>query len=89
MLTCPTIDSFTPLLTSPTTERPITASNTILVKGLKECHTEYALKLFFTNKKKCGGGNITKIFIKKDNGYVTFADSKGNISIVTVTVLAS
>ena len=82
VLTCPTTDSITPLLTSSSTEPQITTSNTILVKGLKECHTELALKLFFTNKKKCGGGNITKIVVKKDNAYVTFADSKGNTYVL-------
>ena len=86
MLTGPTTNS---LLTSPTTEPQITASNTILVKGLKDCHTELVLKLFFTNKKKCGGGDVTKILLKKDNAYVTFADSKGMQSVNYYVILYS
>ena len=54
-----------------------TDTDTILVKGLKECHTESALKFFFTNKKKCGGGDVTKISINKESAYVSFADPKG------------
>ena len=57
-----------------------TDTDTILVKGLKECHTESALKLFFTNKKKCGGGDITKISINKESAYVSFADPKGRFA---------
>ena len=54
-----------------------TDTDTILVKGLKECHTESTLKFFFTNKKKCGGGDVTKISINKESAYVSFADPKG------------
>ena len=55
------------------------ATDTILVKGLKECHTESTLKFFFTNRKKCGGGDVTKIIINKESGYVSFADPKGSL----------
>ena len=55
-----------------------TDSDTILVKGLKDCHTESILKLFFTNEKKCGGGDFTKIIINKDIAYVSFVDPKGS-----------
>ena len=62
-------------------------SDTILVKGLKECHTESALKLFFTNKKKHGGGDITKIIINKESAYVSFVDPKGSYvaSMLSIT----
>ena len=62
----------------PATEPQVTTTtDTILVKGLTECHTESALKLFFTNKKKCGGGDVTKVVIKEESAYVSFADPKG------------
>ena len=54
----------------------VTTTDTILVKGLKGCHNESALRLFFTNKKKCGGGDVTKVDVKKEIAYVTFADEK-------------
>ena len=65
--------------TAPATEPQVSAvTDTILVKGLMECHTESALKLFFTNKKKCGGGDVTKIIIKEESAYISFADPKGS-----------
>ena len=63
------------LLLTPTSKSFVSqSSDTILVKGLKDCHTEVALSLFFTNKKKCGGGEVTKIIIREGSAYVTFAD---------------
>ena len=55
----------------------VTTADTILVKGLKDCHTESTLKLFFKNKKKCGGGDVTKIIMKQGSAYVSFTDPKG------------
>ena len=55
-----------------------TDSDTILVRGLKDCHTESTLNLYFTNEKKCGGGDVTKIIINKDSAYVSFVDPKGS-----------
>ena len=55
-----------------------TITSTILVEGLMEYHTESTLKLFFTNTKKCGGGNVTKVSMKEDSAYVSFADPKGS-----------
>ena len=57
----------------------VTTTDTILVKGLKDCHTESALRLFFTNKRKCGGGDVTNVDIKAEIAYVTFADQKGSV----------
>ena len=88
----PTANSFVPLITGPTIGPQITVSDTILVKGLKPCHTEAPLRLFFNNKKRCDGGGVTKIVLKKDKAYVTFADSRGkvakylNINMVAISV---
>ena len=78
----PTTKSVVPQVTT-------TDCDTILVKGLTDCHTESALKFFFTNKKKCGGGEVTKIVVKKDNAYITFADPKGTIFIYSLFVIIS
>ena len=62
--------------------------STILVKGLRDCHTESALRLFFSNKRKCGGGDITNVVIKKEIAYVTFADQKGSwLNIMTTAIV--
>ena len=52
--------------------------DTVLVKGLSHTHAESVLKLYFTNKKKCGGGDVTSIAIKGENAYVSFVDPNGN-----------
>ena len=63
------------MFSTPTSKSFVSQStDTILVKGLKDCHTKEALRLFFTNKKKCGGGDVTKIIIREGSAYVTFAD---------------
>lgn len=66
-------------ITKPLVPPQVIATCTILVKGLKDCHNESALRLFFTNKKKCAGGDITNVVIKKEIAYVTFADQKGRL----------
>ena len=59
----------------------VTTTDTILVKGLKGCYTASALRLFFTNKGKCGGGDVTNVVINKGIAYVTFADKKGSFVV--------
>ena len=56
-----------------------TPTSIIQVKGLEGCHNESALRMFFSNKKKCGGGDVTNVVIKKGITYVTFADQKGSL----------
>ena len=61
-------------ITKPLVPPQVIGTSTILVIGLKDCHTESALRLFFSNKRKCGGGDVTNVVIKKEIAYVTFAD---------------
>ena len=69
--------------TAPSTEPQVNAvTDTILVNGLMEGHTESALKLYFTSKKKCGGGDVTKVVIKEESAYVSFADPKGSQLVI-------
>ena len=46
-----------------TTELP-TVTDTVLVNGEVESVGEEALDLYFTNKKRCGGGEICSIVLK-------------------------
>ena len=57
---------------------PVYTSEVILVRGdIKEVGEE-ALELFFTNNKKCGGGEIVDIKIENDNEVIiTFQDPAG------------
>jgi len=58
----------------------ITASDvmdTVLVKGLSTTHNESVLKLYFTNKKKSGGGDVTSVILTEAQAYITFVDSNG------------
>ena len=57
---------------------PLDVMDTVLVKGLSTAHSESVLKLYFTNKKKCDGGDLTSIAIKGGIAYVSFADPNGN-----------
>ena len=68
-------------------ESQVTATDTIVVKGLKDCHNEVTLKLFFSNKKKCGGGDVNKIVFKKESAYVTFVDPTGNLLYIMNHIL--
>ena len=51
--------------------------DTILVKGEVVSVGQGALKLHFTNKKKCGGGEIANMLLKDDQATITFCDSTG------------
>jgi len=51
--------------------------DTILVTGNLEGITEGALKLYFTNKKKCGGGDIINVLIQQNKALITFSDLQG------------
>ena len=51
--------------------------DTVLVKELSPTHDESVLKLYFTNKKKSDGGDVTNIAIKDTHAYITFADPEG------------
>ena len=35
------------------------------------------LVLYFNNKKKCGGGDVTSIILDKKNAFITYADPEG------------
>jgi len=56
---------------------PLDVMDTVLVKGLSPTHNEPVLKLYFTNKKKSGGGDVTSIAIKDTHAYITFVDPEG------------
>ena len=51
--------------------------DTILVKGEIKIIGQEALALHFTNKKKCGGGEIANILLKDDQATITFCDPSG------------
>ena len=51
---------------------------TVLVKGLSSTHNESVLKLYFTNKKKSGGGDVKSVTIEETHARVSFVDPKGN-----------
>ena len=56
----------------------IITSNTILVKELNPpYHDQSVLELYFSNHKKCGGGDIAKILVKDNEAYITYAESGG------------
>ena len=57
---------------------PLDVMDTVLVKGLSPTHDESVLKLYFTNKKKSGGGDVTSIAVKGKVAYISFVDSNGN-----------
>jgi len=59
------------------THPPLDVMDTVLVKGLSTTHNESVLKLYFTNKKKSGGGDVTHITVKGEIAYVSFADPEG------------
>ena len=62
----------------PHTNPIVTASkDTILVKGLSASHKQSVLRLYFTNKKKCGGGDVTSIVLTGTQAYISFVDSNG------------
>ena len=58
---------------------PLDVMDTILVKGLSSTHNESVLKLYFTNEKKSGGGDVTSIAIKEEIAHVSFTDPEGKI----------
>ena len=51
--------------------------DTILVKGEVESVGKEALELHFTNKKKCGGGDIVSIQLKDNQATIIFCDPSG------------
>ena len=58
---------------------PVMSANTILVKGLNpQCQDESVLDFYFSNKAKCGGGDIAKITLKDTEAYITFTEPGGN-----------
>jgi len=54
-----------------------TVLDTVLVKGLSTTHDESVLKLYFTNKKKSGGGDVKNVAIQEMDAYVSFVDPNG------------
>lgn len=51
--------------------------DTILVTGSVGIIGKDALKLYFNNKKKCGGEGIVSILIQSDKAFITFCDVQG------------
>ena len=51
--------------------------DTILVKGEVDSVGKEALELHFTNKKKCGGGDISSIQLKDNQATIIFCDPSG------------
>ena len=51
--------------------------DTLLIIGLSTNHNESVLKLYFTNKKKSGGGNVANVVVKGTKAHVTFFDPNG------------
>jgi len=49
----------------------------IIVKGEVEDVGQEALELYFTNKKRCGGGEIVSILLKNKQATITYWDSSG------------
>jgi len=60
---------------------PLDVMDTVLVKELSPTHDESVLKLYFTNKKKSGGGDVTNIVIKEKIALVSFVDPNGKESM--------
>ena len=52
-------------------------TDSILVKGEVKSIGQDALTLHFTNKKKCGGGEIGNILLEDDQATITFCDPSG------------
>jgi len=60
--------------------------DTIVVRGDVKGVGEEALELFFTNPKKCGGGEIVNIKIEGDTeAFITFQDSAGMCNHMSVS----
>ena len=56
----------------------VTSANTLLVKGLDpQYHGKETLDLYFSNRTRCGGGNITEIILKGTEAYITYAEPGG------------
>jgi len=54
-----------------------TQIDVIIVKGEVEDVGQEALELYFTNKKRCGGGEIVNILLEDKQATITFKDSSG------------
>ena len=67
------------------TEAP-TLINTILVKGEVKSVGQEALTLYFTNKKKIGGGKIDTILLRDDQATITFHDPSGMYNVNTISI---
>ena len=60
---------------------------TIVVRGDVKGVGEEALELFFTNPKKCGGGEIVSIKIESDTeAFITFQDSAGMYNLIRICI---
>ena len=55
----------------------ITEIDTVLVNGEVESVGQEALELYFTNKKRCGGGEILSIVLKNNQATIVFCDPSG------------
>ena len=40
--------------------------------------------MYFSNKKKCGGGDITEVVVKDEEAYITYAESEGIATTIRV-----
>ena len=51
--------------------------DTVLVIGNLESFGKDPLKLYFNNKRKCGGEGIISIVVQQDKAFITFIDING------------
>ena len=61
--------------------------DTILVTGNVEGIGEGPLKLYFSTKNKCGGGEIINILIQQNKGLITFSDIQGIAQICIIILI--
>ena len=57
--------------------------DTILVTGNVASIGKEALKLYFNNKRKCGGEGVVSIVMQQDKAFITFRDIQGKQYIIS------
>ena len=72
-----TSDNSTPSTTLCREDQNVPVLDTVLVTGSLEHIGKDALKLYFNNKKKCGGEGIVIVLIQQDKAFITFSDTQG------------
>lgn len=72
-----TSDGNTPSATMDKRCRDAPVLDTILVRGSVESIGKEGLKLYFNNKKKCGGEGVVSVVMQPDKAFITFSDVQG------------